>query len=211
MWPMTSKEVHSDNEATENKGVITFPSDWKMYISYSSGDAANIESRMNFPEGDWLAGKKYVFTLSFADKLVSLDCKVADWDYVEQNVNLGSDIDVDPKLSWSNTESDIDEVKKEVTIKDGKPAVGTFTINEPKGATWLASLTGDINAFDISPKSGIINGESATILVTPKIDSPKRDYKVKVRFAVRLANGTVIPAAEINPSDDQYSIVLSGK
>ena len=71
---------------------------------------------------------------------------------------------------------------------------------------WMISLTGDVNAFEVTPDNGEIDGITAHISVKPLISDPKRDYKVKLKFAVRRADGRVITADEVQPT--VYTIVL---
>ena len=102
--------------------------------------------------------------------------------------------------------SEINEANKTVSIVNAQPAKGSFTIKAPVGGTWMISLTGDVNAFEVTPDNGEIDGITAHISVKPLISDPKRDYKVKLKFAVRRADGRVITADEVQPT--VYTIVL---
>lgn len=80
----------------------------------------------------------------------------------------------------------------------------------------MATLTGDIDAFTLTPESGIIDGNTANIAITPKPEAMemKRDLKVQVRFAVRRTDGRTIIADDMiqpeNAEDEyvKYTIIL---
>ena len=71
----------------------------------------------------------------------------------------------------------------------------------------MISLSGDVNAFEVTPDNAEIDGNTAHISVKPLVSDPKRDYKVKLKFAVRRPDGRVITADnEVQPI--VYTIVL---
>lgn len=216
MYPQTVSQIHSDNIPTENEGNIVYPSDWMMYIRYTA-DGHEFEKRLNFPALPWEAGKKYHFEVTFADKMVDLKVMVNPWEYEDQEIdysNAGVAVTDNHTLTWNvNTyNAGSDPSLRYAYIKNGMPVEGTFQLEAPMGGTWLATLTGDIDAFDIYPSSGVIDGSAAMIKVAPKPEALglQRDFKVKVKFAVRRPDGRTISADSIlQPEGTEYTIILS--
>lgn len=209
LWPLESTHLHSTAKVEEVDGVITYPAEYKMYIKYTA-DGSTFEKRMNFPDAPWLAGKKYHYDIVFADKAVELNVLVKEWDYQHQDVDYTDaavGVESTGVLKWDGSVSVIDETKKTVSIVNAQPAKGTFTIMAPLGGSWMISLSGDVNAFEVTPDNAEIDGQTAHITVKPLVSDPKRDYKVKLKFAVRRPDGRVITAdEEVQPV--VYTIVL---
>ena len=209
LWPLESTHLHSTAKVDEVDGVIKYPSEYKMYIKYTA-DGSTFEKRMNFPDAPWLAGKKYHYDIVFADKAIELNVLVKEWDYQHQDIDYTDaavSVESTGVLTWDGTVSVIDETQKTVSIVNAQPAKGTFTIKTPLGGSWMISLSGDVNAFEVTPDNAEIDGNTAHISVKPLVSDPKRDYKVKLKFAVRRPDGRVITADnEVQPI--VYTIVL---
>lgn len=216
MYPQAVSQIHSENTLTENEGNIVYPSDWMMYIKYTA-DGHEFEKRLNFPAIPWEAGKKYHFEVTFADKMVDLKVMVNPWEYEEQEIdysNAGVAVTDNHTLTWKpdTYNAGSDPSLRYAYIKNGMPVEGTFQLEAPMGGTWLATLTGDIDAFDIYPSNGVIDGSAATIKVAPKPEALglQRDFKVKVKFAVRRPDGRTISADSVlQPAGSEYTIILS--
>ena len=211
LWPLDLSHLSSDEPATEVNGVVNYPDEWKMRIQYTA-DGETYVKRMNFTEA-WEAGKRYHYDIRFADKVIELNVHVKDWDYEHQDVDYNNEavgIESTGELKWDPTESEINEANKTVSIVNAHAARGTFKINTPSGGTWMISLTGDVNAFEVTPDNGEIDGSFAIINVKPKISDPKRDYKVKLKFAVRRPDGRVVSADDVQGRGGQnaYTIIL---
>ena len=217
VWPQAASQVHSSEEPVENEGMITYPDDWKMYIKYTS-DGATVERYVNFPDMAWEAGKKYHFDLKFADKYIDVGFEVADWGHQSQVVDYEADavlVKDSYRLFWRDDTCQKDPGKGYAYVQSGMPVRGLFGFEAPLGGTWMATLTGDIDAFTITPESGIIDGKETTIAVTPKPEAMglNKDLKVQVKFAVRRTDGRTIAADEmIQPTNAvgyvKYTIVL---
>ena len=210
MWPQTINQLHSTDLVTEDTdGNPVYPVSYKMYVKYTVDDVL-FEKRINFDNTlAWEAGKKYHYDIIFADKMVELKCVVNPWDYVSEDINFENQtvsVKEGSTLSWDASVSDVDVNNKKVAIKDNKPAVGTFTLDTPKGGRWFAYLSGDVDAFKIIDGEGPV-GTPAKIQVQPVVDSPLRDYVVKVHFIVRTADGKTLDADSVlQPA--VYSIIL---
>ena len=219
LWPLTSDQIHSDSEINvgedENVEYDDYPTDYRMYIKYSFDDSdQEFEKRLNFPDIDLVAGKKYHFDISFLDKTIGLKTIVKDWVHDTQTIDYTNEVvSVGAPLVWDETKSTLMESEsgeKLVVIKNGQPAEASFTFDAPLGGVWLISPSGDIDAFRITPDSGEINNSTAHIRVVPLIDDPKREYKITLKFAVRRPDGRIIAADElVQPANTKRSIVLS--
>ena len=221
LWPLESSYIHSNADFSIDEGEIVgiddYPEDYRMYIKYSfdDGTGETFEKRMNFPDMDLEAGKRYHFNITFADKIVELKTSVMPWIYDTQTIDYANSAVTVPGggiLSWNDEKSTLMESggEKLVVIKNGQPAEADFTIDTPLGGVWLISLSGDIDAFRVTPDSGEIDARTAHIRVVPLIDDPKREYKVKLKFAVRRPDGRIISADErVQPAATKRSIILS--
>lgn len=211
LWPVEAQYLHStDKVQTSDEGVVTYPQTWKMYIKYTA-DGKTYEKRINFPNTSWEAGKKYHLTIVFADKMVELKTEVKPWEYEEQTIdytNEGVSMSSGGALTWDRTVSSVDDAAKMVSIVNAHPAKAMFTIQTPVGGSWIVSLTGDVNAFEVSPATGIIDSQTATIHVRPLVSSPTRDYKVQLKFTVRRSDGRMIAADNMIQGGGIYTVVL---
>ena len=209
IWPQKIDQLYSDKSVEEDKetGNLKYPDSYKMYVSYTV-DGVPFTKRINFDNTlAWEAGKKYHYDIIFADKMVELKCVVNPWDYVSEDINFENQtvsVKEGSTLSWDASVSDV--TNKKVAIKDNKPAVGTFTLDTPKGGRWFAYLSGDVDAFKIIDGEGPV-GTTAKIQVQPAVDRPLRDYVVKVHFIVRTADGKTLDADSVL-QPDVYSIIL---
>ena len=111
-------------------------------------------------------------------------------------------------MAWDRTASSVDDEKRMVSIVNAQPAKAQFTLQTPIGGSWIVSLVGDVNAFEVSPSTGIIDTHTATVHVKPLISSPTRDYKVQLKFTVRRSDGRMIAADNIIQTNGIYTVVL---
>lgn len=210
LWPTEAQYLHSTDKLGTDEGNVTYPTTWKMYIKYSIGNTP-YEKRINFPNSSWEAGKKNLLTIVFADKMVDLKVQVKDWEYEEQNINYENEtpsISSGGALSWDGNVSAVDASNKMVSIVNAQPAKAHFTLQTPIGGSWIVSLVGDVNAFEVSPASGVIDSNTAHISVKPLVSSPTRDYKVQLKFTIRRSDGRLIAADDIIQSGGAYTVVL---
>lgn len=211
LWPVEAEHLHSTEKmSTSDEGEVIYPKNWKMYIKYTA-DGKTYEKRINFPNIAWEAGNKYHLTIVFADKMVELKTEVKPWEYEEQKIdytNEGVTISEGGALSWNGTASSVDNETKMVSIVNAQQAQAMFTLQTPIGGSWIVSLVGDVNAFEVYPSTGIINNQTATIYVKPLVSSPTRDYKVQLKFTVRRSDGRMIAADNIIQAGGSYTVVL---
>ena len=221
IWPQNKKDLSSTSEPEDIDGETVYPDDWLMYIRYTS-DGKESEKKVNFPNLDWNAGEKYHFDIVFAEKHLDIEFRVSPWDYKEQTVDyfLGDTptVSKDHRLEWRDDTCDLKEDNGNgfAYVRNGMPVKGRFQFDAPIGATWLATLTGDVDAFTLSPENGVIDGNVAEITLTPKLKATdiSKDLKVQVKFAVRRTDGRTISADDIiQPSSDpnyvKYTVVLA--
>lgn len=204
MWPHETSKLHSNEEpTTDANGVVNYPESYLMYIKYTM-DGVPYEKRINFPEGtSWDAGKKYHYDLEFADKTIKLICTVNPWKYNDFDIDYSTEsvsMMASGTLSWSNTASNVNG--SNVYIKNNQPAEGSFHFRTPVGGNWIATLSGDVDAFYIEPATGPINDIASQIRVVPNYTNDReRDYKVTVEFFVRRSDGRIISAdSQIQPT-----------
>lgn len=210
LWPTEAQYLHSTDKLGTDEGNVKYPTTWKMYIKYSIG-GKSYEKRINFPNSSWEAGKKNLLTIVFADKMVDLKVQVKEWEYEEQNINYENEtpsISSGGALSWDSNDSAVDASNKMVSIVNAQSAKAHFTLLTPIGGSWIVSLVGDVNAFEVSPTSGIIDGNTAHISVKPLVSSPTRDYKVQLKFTIRRSDGRLIAADDIIQNGGIYTVVL---
>ena len=210
LWPVDASQLHSTDKTTTTDGVVSYPDTWKMYIKYIA-DGQTYEKRINFPNISWEAGKKYHLTIVFADKMVELRTEVKPWEYEDQTIDYtkeGVSVGDVGALVWNRTVSSVDDAAKTVSIVNAQPAQAMFTIQTPIGGSWIVSLVGDVNAFEVSPSTGIIDSQTATVHVRPLVSSPTRDYKVQLKFTVRRSDGRMIAADNIIQANGTYTVVL---
>ena len=211
LWPIDAGRLHStEKTTTTDEGVVEYPNEWKMYIMYTA-DGQTYEKRINFPNISWEAGKKYHFNIVFADKMVELRTEVKPWEYEDQTIDYtteGASLSAGGALSWNNTVSAVNDSEKMVSIVNAQPAQAMFTLQTPVGGTWIVSLVGDVNAFEVSPATGIIDSQTATVYVRPLVSSPTRDYKAQLKFTVRRSDGRMIAADNIIQANGIYTVVL---
>ena len=211
LWPVEAQYLHSTAKIeTSDEGVVTYPDSWKMYIKYTS-DNKTYEKRINFPNITWEAGQKYHLTIVFADKMVELKTEVKPWEYEEQTIdytNEGVSLSAGGALSWAGNVSSVNDAEKMVSIVNAQAAQAMFTLQTPIGGSWIVSLVGDVNAFEVSPATGIIDSQTTTVYVKPLVSSPTRDYKVQLKFTVRRSDGRMIAADNIIQANGIYTVVL---
>ena len=209
MWPHETSKLHSNEEpTTDADGAVTYPASYLMHIKYTM-DGTEYEKRINFPEGTaWEPGKRYHYDIEFADKTIKLTCTVNPWRYNDFDIDFATEtvtMKASGALTWSQTASTVEGYN--VYIKNNQPAVGSFHFDTPKGGNWIATLSGDVDAFYLEPSTGAINETSSQIRVVPiHTGDRERDYKVTVEFFVRRSDGRTIAAdSQVQPT--KYTIV----
>ena len=198
-----SKLHSSENPTTDANGVVNYAESYLMYIEYTM-DGVPYEKRINFPEGTaWEPGKRYHYDIEFADKTIKLTCTVNPWKYNDFDIDYSTEsvsMMASGALSWSNTASNVSG--SNVYIKNNQPAEGSFHFRTPVGGNWIATLSGDVDAFYIEPATGPINDIASQIRVVPNYTKDReRDYKVTIEFFVRRSDGRIISAdSQIQPT-----------
>ena len=196
IWPQKTEQLHiEDND----------PDSYKMYVKYTVG-TETFEKRINFDNTlAWKAGKKYHYDIIFDHKMVELKCVVNPWNYVSEDIDYTNTPSIVSKIEWRNIS--VDPANKQlVYIQKGLDAVGTFYFKVPERGswTWIATLEGDIDAFNCEVS---IDGNEATVTVHPRFNNPDRDYKVKLRFFVSNAEGEIFDVDD-SVQPEKYTIVL---
>lgn len=215
VWPQNLPVL---NFATEDEEEEAEPSLFPLVLRYTvEGDNTVITKKMKIPHTNWEAGKKYNYEVLIADKIVTLNYTVKDWDEIKSNVDFKEGtVTVATPLDWENGEEGekntciVDGTNKKVYVLGAQAVEATFGFATPQGGQWKVSLKGDIEAFEIENSQGPIDNNLHRIRILPKVINPERDYSVELEFVVIRANGETHLANVVQTQgyNDIYSIVL---
>lgn len=228
MWPQAESvfpELKFANDEEETKANDT---DFPIILEYES-NGKTFKKRLKFPKQAWEAGKLNYFDILIADKIVQMNVTVLDWDYTTSDVDFKESVSIKEnghlQYDDTNNKCTIDKVNKIVYVENGQPVEATFCLDTPQGGQWEVSLEGDVNEFhiidDAAPTNdgiGPIDGKTHRIKIVPNIASPTRDYKVRLKFIAKSADGqktfNADDVIQDDPTDgdehdaDIYTIVL---
>ena len=222
VWPQTLPEISFSKEEEEEEAE---DEEFTLVMKYTvEGDDAVITKRMKIPSSslNWEAGMLYSYNVQIADKIVTLNYTIQEWDYIDSDVDFkNGTVTVASPIDWENGETNadgtfekntcrVDYDSHKVFVEGIKPVEATFGFSTPKGGQWYVSLVGDVDAFEIENNLGPIDGNLHRIMIKPKILSPERDYSVKLQFVVMTANGDTHLAdlVQTQGHGEIYSIVL---
>ncbi len=187
-WPLTKDEIapttpiYEDDGTTQKRDEDGFPmydeNDSKIYLEYTI-EGVRKQVRVKFAPQNYVAGSRYLVTLSFVDKQVVLRYTVMDWDYTDMPISFENEVvTADPFILDSSTYESITErtdgegTFREVLIKaDATPVKLNFNITTPVGAVLHIGMAGDVQYFSVSPSSVLINpedGGNVSLSLTPK-------------------------------------------
>ena len=223
VWPQTLPVISFNTEKEEEEAE---DEEFTLVMKYTveGDDDAVITKRMKIPSSslNWEAGMLYSYNVQIADKIVTLNYTIQEWDYIDSDVDFkDGTVGVASPIDWENGEKNtdgtfekntciVDNVSHKVFVEGIKPVEATFGFSTPKGGQWYVSLVGDVDAFEIENNLGPIDGNLHRIMIKPKILSPERDYSVKLQFVVMTANGDTHLAdlVQTQGHGEIYSIVL---
>lgn len=216
VWPQTLPEIRFDKDEDEEAAEDDV---FTLVMTYTVGnDPTEVTKRMKIPSSslNWQAGKLYSYNVQIADKIVTLNYTIKDWDYIHSDVNFeDGTVTVASALDWENGEEGekntctVDDETHKVFVNGNTAVEATFGFSTPKGGQWKVSLTGDIDAFDIENSQGPINENLHRISIKPKYLTPERDYSVKLEFVIITADGSTHIANVVQTHGHKpiYSIV----
>jgi hypothetical protein len=163
------------------------------------------------------AGYIYNLTVNATVTSENIDCElifnVLPWDLVEEEISY-VDIPTIAEgrfLEWENLGSNGNIETNSATLFITNPAqtfTGTFRLDDPKGATWYASLIpveGDIDAFgfvDGFSSGTIADGKDAVIKIKSNHTSPQQTNKVRLEIVVKTPDGNTMIVNVLD--DDVY-------
>ncbi len=199
---------------SESKGVVG-----KFYCSifFENGTESEIKELTNLPHG--LPRNTHVIvniTLS-NDGVMLLSVEIVPWVVNTLFLNYTQTVVVNPTLVWDDmTFESYDNSTGIIEVKtwshNPKPVVGTFTIQEPVGATWTAYLLpkdGSPSAFSFcyydeemesyqpigfNYIAGIIDGEEIELAICSTMETISEENSAILQVLVRLENGTILEA-----------------
>lgn len=196
MWPQRASDFTSIDYDEESTTYTPHdPNLCYIGITFSQGEG-DITRLLGFPLKDWNAGKRYLFTVEFANKLIQISSTVLPWTLEEMSVDYDSGtIQANSIIRWqskdiymfydparlvddghggltiddSKGQSIVNDDEKTVYVKNGMPVKVRFNLNTPKGAEWLISLSGDYQAFKIEKLAEhTIDGSNCDFQLVPK-------------------------------------------
>lgn len=213
VWPQTKADLattgYTDSEHQPTGGAY-------LEVVYTQNGGADITRYARIPQDEldgWPAGVRQNMEISISDKLMYLTVSALPWNQTTPDYDYeGAAFVLSPLSFVTDSERIVDG--KNVYFKPGYPILLEFKIGAPLNASWMVAKLGDFDAFEIDnvtpgtgtgvigdgidTKEGLIDGEMARIAIYPKIENPKKDYKIQLSFTVRGSNGTVM---DINGSD----------
>lgn len=186
-----------------------------------NGKSATIDIRLTHPtesptllsstlaNHEMEAGKRYTYRISIdATRNLVLTMNVLPWDSEVKNLEIKEQA-VSQQLVYDNVHSVVDNAAKTVTIKNGQPVRGSFQLSSPKGAKLLLALDGNLNAFEVSPKTTTIGNDPVNFTVTPLVSDPKVDYKTQLHIYLVHSDASVSELDEaVMGTDNNYTIIL---
>lgn len=162
-------------------------------------------------EGEWKAGNRYYYKISFTEKEILLTCTVENWKGNSEELDFTDVVTVDQEMRWTDgTMFDLNTQTGEVIVwKDGSPAECSFQILTPLGATWHAALipldSGHTDAFAfVGPSSGPV-GEPATLHIKATNNTPYAPtHKALLRIVVLTGDGRTIVVENLPPKGSNF-------
>ena len=230
VWPQAKEVIYSSELKNKTDDEVSTMGDehFPLIMDYTV-NGEPVHKKMKFPEMDWKPGNKYSFDVLIADKIVQMNVTVLDWDYTTSDVDFKESVSIKEnghlQYDDTNNKCTIDKVNKIVYVENGQPVEATFCLDTPQGGQWEVSLEGNVNEFhiidDAAPTNdgiGPIDGKTHRIKIIPNIASPTRDYKVRLKFIAKSADGqktfNADDVIQDDPTDgdehdaDIYTIVL---
>lgn len=213
MWPQSADDLaipdgHRYNVDPDTGEYIENNEDVLIVIEYEANGVL-VKRAIAFEEGTSMEpGMRYHYDVSFHEKMVRLDVVVNPWIYNDGVIDFTDAISVleGGQLSPTADSYTPDPSDARVLyIKNGMGVNFSFALDSPEGATWMVSLEGYANKFNVSPSSGTIDGGHSAFTVTPKQEQADADYHVWVRISVKKADGTVTNADVLQEVDGVYT------
>lgn len=160
------------------------------------------------------AGMIYTYKIKI-DASRDLDLTLASempWDLESRSLEIKEQA-VSQALTYNEVTSFVNHTNKTVTIKNGQPVRGSFQLSSPRGAKVLLALDGNLNAFEVSPKTQIIDDNPVIFTITPLVNDPKIDYKTQLHLYLVHSDSTVseldaLVMGETDGEPNNYTIIL---
>ena len=219
VWPQNLPVL---NFATEDEEEKAEESLFPLVLRYTvEGDNTVITKKMKIPHTNWEPGKKYSYEVLIADKIVTLNYTVKDWDEIKSNVDFKKGtVTVATPLDWENGETNadgttekntciVDNDSKKVYVLGAQAVEATFGFATPQGGQWRVSLKGDTQKFKIENSQGPIDNNLHRIRILPTVINPEEDCSVELEFVVITADGEthIANVVQTHGHDQIYSIV----
>lgn len=233
MWPQTAAELDIPT------GTVT-SSDAVLTLKYKVNGGTEITKTIPLRPASWAdengknnttgwdAGTRHQLELAFTDAEVGLTATVMPWDLYTPTIDYDSSIQLkeDGELTFIGDGSTctVDTTSRRVYFKGGNPITATFALDAPIAATWMISMKGDFESFEldntavgtfgdkVNNNTGTIDGNAVRFTIYPRVTDPDADRTITLSFSVRCANGNVYSVDDLVQGDTAkkpyYTIVL---
>lgn len=227
-WPQSVDELTATETIDPGTGNVTYvPNGTEnpvIEITYTQdgGDPMIVAFPLPHDSEGWAAGTRRQIELAFTKKYLKLNVSAMDWNDHPASIDYNGVATVTGPLTFDPSSCNI--VGHNVYFKSGMPIRASFTVDQPSHSTWLVAKLEDFDAFEVdnvTPGSndagtigdgedtafGVVDAQSATIAIYPKIADPKRDYKLQLRFSVRTSSEQILDINDaVQPT--VYTIIL---
>lgn len=239
-WPIPYAKLTPTITGIDANGANVYSADSPLIrIRCKQGSGQWRDVNVRFPEESdgmsqaILAGKKTRMNILFANKQILLSFKVLPWEYEEYPMAFEEDAITATQLKFTAgtyaenipSVTDAHGVEHDViqltagSSAGPNVAKGTFYAFTPVNGVILASMSGDIEAFDLSLDSGTTNsGGNSSITINPRRDgglitltikpkgNPPSGSKVFLHFSV--LNGGRESDADTEINRDHYIVQI---
>lgn len=192
--------------------TLSLSTPMQITLGYTSGTSAPSTKSYTLSSGVFKSGGRHRLNLRFNGENAAITAALVPlpWDYESGTLDLevrGVGLSFDASrynVSASNV----------LTVRTSDSEIrGNFTPTAPQLGTWFVGIEGESEYFSISPTTGIIDGESVELVLTPKtVDAEGHpldrhsEHSITLHFGI-LSGSMQADATEIfNPRN--YTILL---
>lgn len=216
VWPQAENIIFDnrlEGKTAEEEAKLdeTYDECYPLIMEYTiNTETTPRKKRMKFPKQVWQPGMKYSFNVLIADKIITLYANVQPWDYSSSNINFSDgtvEVNGNNSLTWDKTKCRVEPSEKKVYVQNGNPVEATFALAAPVGGSWIVSFRddgGNIDQFEIIDDAdkatdgiGPIDGNIHRIKIKPINNDTHSDFEVRLKFAVKTADGRTIPIDDV--------------
>ena len=197
---------------TLNESFFLIPQDASSVSVTVTFDQSGSEVVRTVSLGDtWEAGKYYTYKIEAKIETdISLSLSLMPWSVLEDELDMNSSVSLS-----SGHELSLDGASGKNAIVDDGPVMGSFLLDEPKGATWMVSVTNPeyftvYNSVSGDPATGEVDGINEAIFYIKAKDGVDRSVlrSTKLKITLKLADGTY-KSIDVELGSQDWNIVLN--